>query len=127
MAFTADLTTDIGKVRLFLMDMDSTNPIFPDDMMIQNLLDAEGGDTKGATAFGMEIIAGNQQLLLKTIQLLDLKQDGFSVAKGLLATAKQIREFANNDWAGIDFAQVTDNSEFSIREFLWKRMIQGAF
>lgn len=125
MAFTADLTTDIGKVRQFIWDLDSTKPIFPDDQMIQNFLDAESGDTKQAAAFALETIAGNRVMVLQVIQNLDLKTDGKSVAQGLLATAQRFRDTSNNDWAGLDFAQITDSSEFAYREFLMKQIVKN--
>lgn len=126
MAFTTDVSTDIGKVRLLLTDLDSTQPIFPNDTYIQAFLDLELGDVKCAAALGMETIAGNQALLLKCIQLLDLKTDGKSVADAMLKVATQMRTNANN-WSGIDFVQVTDDSVFAWREYLTKQFIaQGA-
>lgn len=123
MAFTTNLATDVGKVRQYLWDLDPTNPLFPDDQMIQNFLDAELGDTKGAYAFALETIAGNQALTLKVMQLLDLKKDGKSTAEGLIAVAKQVRANSNNDWAGLDFAEVVDDSPFSYREYLFKQLM----
>lgn len=120
MAFTADVTTDIGKVRLLLMDMDVSSPIFPDDLQIQALLDMELGDVKQGAALGMETIAGNRALVLQVIQLLDLKTDGASVAKAMLSVAQRLRDTANSDWAGIDFAEVVDDSMFVMREKWYK-------
>lgn len=123
MPFTTILTTDIGKVRQLVTDLDPANPIFPDDQMIQNFIDLEGGSIKSAAALAWETIAGSQALLLKVIQLLDLKQDGKSTAQGLLAVAQQFRDNDDADWAGIDFVEVTDNSQFALREFLYKRLL----
>lgn len=121
--FSTDLTSDIGKVRQLITDLDADNPIFPDDQMIQNFLDLEGGSLKSAAALAWETIAGSQALLLKVIQLLDLKQDGRSTALGILAVAKQFRDNDDADWAGIDFVEVVDNSQFAFREFLYKRLL----
>lgn len=123
MPFTVNPTTDIGKVRLLLFDMDSTRPIFPDDSFIQAFLDMELGDVKQAAALGMETLAGNRVLILQVIQLLDLKTDGLSVCKGLLATAQQLRNNSNTDWAGFDIAQVTDDSSFAYREYMTKLLL----
>ncbi len=126
MPFTADMTTDIGKVRLLLTDIDPTKPIFTDDSFIQVMLDLELGDIKQAAALGLETIAGNRALTLQVIQLLDLRMDGTSTAKGLLAVAKQMRDTSNNDWAGFAIAQQVDNSDFSFREHYLKLLIQSA-
>jgi hypothetical protein len=123
MAFTTDVTTDIGKVRLLLFDLDVTKPIFPDDSMIQAFLNMELGDVKQGAALGLETIAGNRLLTLQVIQLLDLKTDGVSMAKGLLEQAKRLRDFSNNDWAGFDVAEVTDNSLFALREKYYKLLM----
>lgn len=123
MAFTTDTTTDIGKVRLLLMDMDVSAPIFPDDAQIQAFLAIETS-VKSAAALAMETIAGNRVTTLQVIQLLDLKTDGYSVAKGLLATAKQLRDTDDSEgWAGFDIAEVTDNSMFVLREKYWKLLL----
>ena len=126
MAFTADQTTDIGKVRLLLWDMDSTKPIFPDDNQISSLLVMELGDVKQAAALGYEIIAANRVLTLQVISLLDLKTDGASMSKALLATAERLRNFSNTDWAGFDFAEVTDTSLFAFREKMFKMLLAQA-
>jgi hypothetical protein len=126
MAFTVDYTTDIGKVRLLLSDVDSTNPIFPDDQQIQTLLNLELGDIKQACALGLETIAGNRAMIQKVSQLLDLKTDGKSTAQGLLAVAKQHRDNSNLDWAGFDIAEVVDNSDFVFREHYLKLLLQSA-
>lgn len=123
MAFSTDLTTDIGKVRLLLMDLDSSRPIFTQDTQIQAFLDMELS-VKSAAALAMETLAGNRVLVLQMIQLLDLKTDGLSVCKGLLATAQQLRDTDDSDgWAGFDIAEVTDDSIFVLREKYWKMIV----
>lgn len=119
MAFTTDTTTDIGKVRLFISDLDSTKPVYPDDSMIQAFLDEELGDVKGAAALALECIAGSMAMTLKVMTLLDLKTDGRSVAESLLKVAQRLRD-NDVDWCGFDIAQVVDNSMFSRREYLLK-------
>ena len=124
MSFTTDLTTDIGKVRLYIHDLDVNNPIFPDDTMIQAFIDAEG-TLKMAAAFALETIAGNQVLLLKCIQLLDLKTDGYKTAQGFLAVAQRMRDTADDDgWSGLEIAQFADTTVFNYREYLMKRFIE---
>lgn len=127
MAFTADLSTDVGKVRLLLADLDSSAPVFPDDAQIQAFLDLELGDIKCAAALGMETVAGNKAMTMRFIQLLDLKLvNGADVAKGLLTAAQRFRDTSNNDWSGFDIAEVTDDSIFVLREKYWKLLVSGA-
>lgn len=122
MGFTADVTTPIGMVRLLIWDMDPTKPIFPDDSMIQAFLNLEW--TVGcAAAKALDTIAGNRILTLQVIQNLDLKTDGVSVAKGLMALADKFRE-TDQDWSGIMFAETVDNSVFALREKYWKMYMQ---
>lgn len=124
MAFTTDYTQPIGQVRLLLSDLDPSNPIFPDDNQIVVFLNLEDQSVKLAAALAMEMIAFNQSLLLKVIQLLDLKTDGLSTSKAMLGVAAQLREHANDDWAGFDFAQVVDDSPFAYREYMRKLLVQ---
>lgn len=120
MAFTANVATDIGKVRLIIMDMDPTKPIFPDDNQIQAFLDLEGGEPKQAAALAFESIAGNRLFVLQVIKLLDLQTDGYSMAKGLLAVAETLRNTPTSDWSGFDIAEQVDNTDFAYREKMWK-------
>lgn len=119
MPFTSDVSTDIGKVRLLIHDMDSGNPLFPEDNMIQAFLDLEGA-VKLAAALALESLAANAALVFKVMRLLDLELDGASVAKALRETAKSLRDSEDADWSGIDFAEVVDNSIFSYREYIGK-------
>lgn len=120
--FTADMTTDIGKVRLLLGDLDSAHPIFPDDTQIQVFLDLETS-VKSAAALGFETIAGTQALLLKSMQLLDLKTDGLSTARSFLSIAETMRNNDDSDFSGFDIAEQIDNSLFARREYLRKQIV----
>ena len=120
MAFTAVLTTDIGKVRQFIFDTDQATAIFPDDQMIQNFLDVGFGDVKLAAAFALETIAGNRAMTLQVMQILDLKTDGRATAQGLLDTADRFRKTAGDDWSGLEIAEIVDNSEFVYEEYMRK-------
>lgn len=124
MAFTTDLTTDIGAVRLLICDLDPEHPIFPDDQMIQVFLDQEDESVKQAAALALETIAGNRAMVMQVIQLLDLKLDGQKTAQGMLDTAKRFRETADDGWVGIDIAQMVD-TPFNYRELLVKDLLRG--
>lgn len=126
MAFTADLATDIGKVRMLLTDVDSANPLFPNDTQIQAFLDLELQDIKHAAALALETIASNRIMTLMMVQLLDLKVDSVTFAKSLMDTAKRLREYDNDDWCGFDWAEITDNSLFTLREKYTKLLIAGS-
>ena len=123
MAFTTDYTTPIGMVRLLITDLDSTNPIFPDDNQINAFLSMEYQQVKLAAALAFETIAGNRALTLQCIQLLDLKTDGLRTSQAFLGVAQRLRDTDNEDWAGFTFAQVTDDSMFVYREYLTKQLI----
>lgn len=129
MAFTYDVTTERGKVRLLLSDTNSSNVIFQDDE-IDAFLGLEGDNIKRAAATGKEAIAVNQVLLLKVIRLLDLQTDGASVARELRMQAKELRdqakeEEANEDGGGFDWAEIVVD-EFSARERLWNQRLRNA-
>jgi hypothetical protein len=124
MAFTIDPTTDIGKVRLLITDLDSTRPIFPDDAQIQAFLDLESGTAQLAAALALEVIAANRALTMQVVQLLDLKMDGATTAESLRETAKQWRDNSDDDWAGFEIADQVDMSDFAYREKLRKLLEQ---
>lgn len=122
MAFTTDVTTDIGKVRLLITDLTEDTPIFPDDDQIQVFLDLEGDVVKLAAALAYEVIAGNRVLTMQVVQLLDLKMDGRQTAEAMLKVAKQWRDDVaaadDADWAGFDVAQVVGDSMFAYRDYM---------
>lgn len=120
--FTCDPHTEVGFVRFLIWDMDATNPIIPDDNIIQATLRREGTACCAAARI-LESIAGNRILTLQVIQNLDLKTDGVSVAKGLMSLADKLRE-TDQEWSGLMFAETVDNSVFALREKYWKMYIQ---
>lgn len=107
MAFTFDLTTNLGKVRLLIVDKDSANPIFQDNE-IDYFLTAEGSNVKRAAALAYETIAGNQAFVLKVIKLLSLSTNGEATARSLLAVAQRFR-----DQAAYDESTTSDNFDYA--------------
>jgi len=90
-----DLTTDVGKVRLLVSDVDYSDLTFSDDE-VQAFLDLEG-DVRLAAAQALETIASNEALVFKKIRALRvLESDGPAVAAELRARAAALREQANN-------------------------------
>lgn len=96
MSFTYDTTTDLGRVRMRITDRDENNAVFT-DAEIEAFLDMEGS-VNLASAAALETIAANEALVLKRIEVLDLKTDGPAVAKALMDLAARLRE--NEDASG---------------------------
>jgi hypothetical protein len=127
MAFTYDITTPAGKVRLLCTDVDSTNPVFQ-DTEIAAFLTMESDSIKRAAALALETIAANQVLVLKVIELLEIKTDGAAVARELRLRAGLLRDQAaaeiDADDVAFDIAeQVFD--PFSYRERVYNEALRG--
>lgn len=103
MAFTYDPTTDRGRVRLRISDVDTDNPVFTDEE-IDTFLAAEPDDWRLAAALALDTIATNEALVLKIIRTLDLQTDGARLADSLGKQAAALR------------AQVDDTGAFAIAE-----------
>lgn len=126
MAFTYDLSTDTGKVRLLVPDRNSSEPVFQDNE-ISTFLDLEGGSIHRAAALALETVATDEALVLKVAKLLDTETDGAKLAETLLKRAASLRKQADGqdarsgdlfDWAEMSF------SPFAYRERLaneWMR------
>jgi len=125
MAFTYDLTTDIGKMRMMIPDRVTPDHIF-EDAEITALLVIEGNVIKLGVALALETIASDTAMVLKVIRLLDLTTDGAKVSDALLARAKLLRaQAATEDVEGaFDWAEMVLN-DFSYREFLLKDALRG--
>jgi hypothetical protein len=107
-AFSYDLTTDRGKLRLLIGDTATTKAeaqIFTDEE-IDAFLALEGSDLKLAAARALEAMAASQVMILKVIRLLDLQTDGAAVSRELRAQAKELRAEAESD-GEFDFAEWT--------------------
>lgn len=98
MAFTYDLTTDTGKVRLLIPDSRSTDYMF-EDAEIDAFLTMESGILRAAAA-ALEVIASDNVMTLKVIRILDLQTDGAKVSAELRARARALREQADAADAG---------------------------
>ena len=95
MAFTYDLTTNRGKLRLRIGDTDSVNLIFEDDE-IDEFLSVENNNLSLAAAFALETMAASAALLAKLEQIGDYKVDSSKMAEALLKSAKAFREREEN-------------------------------
>ena len=120
MAFTYNLTTEAGKVRLLITDTDHTNPIFEDNEIdvFLSITAVDGtNDINLAAAMALETIAASEALVQKKIKLLDLTTDGPAVATSLRAAAKLLREQSDNE-SYIDWSEMSLNT-FAARDIIW--------
>lgn len=90
------------------------------DASLAALLTLEGDNDKLAAAAALDIMASSEALILKKIELLDLKTDGPAVAKALREHAKTLRDqvadvLAIADANAWDWAEIVVD-EFSARE-----------
>jgi len=90
MTTTYDLSTLIGKARLYSKDTTLTSVRFSDEE-IQGFLDMEGSDPRLAAAVSLELTAVDQALLAKVTQVGDIKLDGSTVAESLISQANNLR------------------------------------
>lgn len=123
MAFTYNVSTDRGKVRLLITDVQESNPIFQDAEIDAFL--ALCTSVRLAAAAALETIAANEVLVLKKIVNLDLETDGPAVAKELRELAKQLRSQEENTGACDIAEQIGD--EFTAREYWLKAAQRDAF
>lgn len=123
MSFTFDDSTDAGRVRLLITDVDSANAIFQDSS-IDAFLDMEGGSIRRAAAMALETIARNEVLILKVIKILDLTTDGAKVGAELRASAKSLRESDDEQSAFAIIGMV--DSQTAWEERMRKNAMRGA-
>jgi hypothetical protein len=123
MAFTYDVSTDLGQVRLLIGDRDDQNIIYQDDE-IQAFLDLNDASTKRAAAEALETIASDQALTLKVITTLGLSTNGAALADALMKRAEKLREAADraeaSDEALFDWAEIGE-TEFQKRQRIYKQ------
>ena len=128
MAFSYDLNTDVGKVRLLIMDNQSTSYLFEDGEVSVFLL-MEADVVRRGAALALETMASNEAYVSKRIEILDLKTDGPAVAAALMKRAAELRSQADRDeqaeeGGAFEIAEwVVD--DFSGRERLGKEWLRG--
>ncbi|WP_024817094.1 hypothetical protein [Arthrobacter sp. 31Y] len=86
-----DFTTDEGKVRLLIADLDEAAPVLTDDI-IGGYLVLNDDAVLLAAADSLDAIATSEVLLAKKIRTQDLSTDGPAVAAELRAQAARLRE-----------------------------------
>jgi hypothetical protein len=128
MAFTYDLATDTGKVRLLVPDNRAASYILEDDE-IGAFLTLEGANVRRAAALALETIASDHAMTLKAIRVLDLQTDGPKVADSLIKRAAKLREQADRveqaeDGGAFDIAEMGVD-EFAQRERLTNELLRS--
>ena len=125
MAYTYDLSTEAGKVRLLITDTDHNNEIF-NDLEIDTFLSltaVEGtNDIHLAAAMALETIAASETLVQKKIKLLDLTTDGPAVSASLRASAKLLREQSVTE-SDIDWIEL-GLTDFNRNEIVWNDVLK---
>jgi len=122
MAFTYDLTTDRGKVRLIIDDTDESYEFYSDEKIDAFLTlagDLDGDTIRHASAQALDTWATNQALVLKKVELLDVKTDGPAVAKAMREHAALLREqaYMSSTDAGFEIA------EMALGHFSWVEQV----
>lgn len=127
MAFTYDVSTDAGRVRMLIGDTKEEAPNFPmfDDSEIAAFLAMEGDSVKAAAALAAETIAFSEALIQKKIKLLggDIETDGPAVAESLRKSAAAWREQEDNAPAFAIAEEV--GNVFQERDRLYKQVQRG--
>lgn len=94
MAFTYDLGTDAGKVRLLLSDVDEATAVFT-DAEIDAFLELESSSVKRAAAQAIDTNATNEVLASKVLRTQDLATDGAKAADAMRKHAAALRAQAD--------------------------------
>lgn len=117
MAFSYDLTTDVGKVRLLVPDNKASAYVF-EDAEYTALLALESNDVRCAAALALETIASDTAMTLKVITINGLSTNGQATAAALMARAAKLRELAaaatEAGLAGFDIAEMV------LDQFSWQ-------
>ena len=127
MAFTYDVATDRGKVRLLVPDRLVSQYMY-EDAEIDYFLAAEDS-IKEAAALALETMASDEAYVQKAITLMDLTTNGPATAKALMDRAATLRAQADKeteDALGDDeflYAEWLVN-DFSLREFINKEALR---
>jgi len=127
MAYTYDVATSVGLVRLLVPDRVEADAFFSDEE-ITAMLTMEGDNVKRGTAGCLETLASSEAYVQKAIRVLDLTTNGPAVAAALMTRAARLRSEAEAEEAGdaggaFDIAEwIVD--DFSARERIWKEALR---
>lgn len=111
---TLDPSTPVGRVRLYIPDLDPRALLFT-DAQIEAFLEDEGSNRRRAAAFALEVASTNEAMVSKVIRTQDLSTDGPAVAAEMRARAAILRSQAAK--ADDDAAAQTAVGAFTIRPY----------
>lgn len=121
MAYTYDLTTNVGKVRLRIRDTRGPTTVFFQDDEIEFFLTENAMNVRRAAADALDTWASDEAMVTKAVRLLDISTNGPAVAQALRAHAALLRDLADEaemaSDGGFDIASMA-LGPFSIREQL---------
>jgi hypothetical protein len=121
MGTSYNIDTDVGFVRLLISDIGGGNGesfIFEDEEVEAVLLRRDDVYTTAATL--LRTIAGNEAMVAKRIQFMELKTDGPAVSKELRELAKELETTADDD-ALFEIVQMNVDM-FSRRQLILQRL-----
>jgi hypothetical protein len=121
MAFTYDLSTDVGRIRLLIPDTNWENAVFSDEELTA-FLALESASVRRATALALETVAANETMTLKVVRLLDVQTDGAKTGEALLGRATLLRQQAAADDAATGFAGF-EIAEMVVDDFTWREQV----
>lgn len=123
MAFSYDLNTNVGKVRLLIRDTDQTKALFQDEEL-QFFLDQNSANLLLAAADALESLASNAALLHKLEEIGDYRFDSKGMSAALLKMAARYREKVEQEPAFAVAEQTL--SVFNEAEILWNEALKTA-
>lgn len=132
MSYTYDLTTSVGKVRVWIRDNDASNVLFTDEE-ITAMLGMNENDIRATAAACLYALASNKALLSRMISAGKYSEDNRrGAAQELRDTAKAILDGGNTPWDGV-IEQTFENpcanlnrlNDPNAREFIEKEYIRN--
>jgi hypothetical protein len=120
--FTFDVTTNLGKVRVLIGDMDAAEKVLG-DTAINTLLTLQSNDIYTAAAHCLLAIAASKSLLAKKVTAGNYSEDASMVAKELRETAQKYLDIANSVPAEAQ-AEVF-LTDFNYRDILLNQDLRG--
>lgn len=121
MAFTYDLATDVGKIRLLIPDTSWESAVFSDEELTA-FLALESSSVRRAAALALETVAANETMTLKVLKLLDVQTDGAKVGEALIGRAALLRQQAAADDAAAGYAGF-EIAEMVVDDFTWRGQV----
>lgn len=128
MAFTYDLSTSIGKMRLLLKDTDSANPIYQ-DAEYTAFYDLSGGSELRGAGMAIESAATNTNLRSRVVAALDVRwTDPARQMAELMSRAERLYAQADaidaQSGGAFDWAELV-TTDFSARERLNAELLRS--